>query len=90
MDAPDRPPKSVSSARCARCKVAFDCGGSTRPFDCWCAGLPALPLQAREAGEGPARCLCPACYADALAAAGRPSAMGASGIAGASNENVTL
>jgi len=47
----------------------------TRPLDCWCANMPALPAVPPPAtSEKPSRagkrgCLCPACYADELAAA---------------------
>ena len=84
MDASDRLPGAVSrsSARCPRCDVAFDCGRSTRPFDCWCAGMPPLPDEARPAGTPLSRCLCPACYADALAASSGRGGAGDAGPAG--------
>lgn len=65
MDTPVRVPKSDSRARCPRCGVAFDCAGASQPLRCWCADMPALPASAGSTG---AACLCPACYADALAA----------------------
>ncbi|WP_420823424.1 cysteine-rich CWC family protein [Trinickia diaoshuihuensis] len=68
MDASDYPLELDPSARCARCGDAFDCGSMTRPFDCWCARLPAL-RSAAAGGANPA-CLCPACYAAELAAGG--------------------
>ncbi|HEX7685023.1 MAG TPA: cysteine-rich CWC family protein [Trinickia sp.] len=84
MDASDRPPGAVppSSTRCPRCKVAFDCGGSTRPFECWCAGMPPLPDEGRQAGAPLSGCLCPACYADALAASSGRGGAGDAGAAG--------
>ncbi|PMS20124.1 hypothetical protein C0Z18_12015 [Trinickia dabaoshanensis] len=73
MDAPHSPPEPDSSPSCPRCGAALECGSMTRPFDCWCARLPALPgggALAREAGGAALRCLCPRCYADELAAGG--------------------
>jgi hypothetical protein len=75
MDPPARVSKSDSRARCARCGVAFDCGGASQPLRCWCADMPALPESATQAGATAAGCLCPACYADALAAS--PNSRGA-------------
>ncbi|MBS6359134.1 cysteine-rich CWC family protein [Burkholderia sp.] len=49
-------------ARCPRCGRSFDCGAHTRPFDCWCASMPAMPPGAQPARG--ARCLCPECLAD--------------------------
>jgi hypothetical protein len=77
---------SEPSGRCAQCGCAFDCGGTTRPFDCWCARMPALPAVSAQGG-GTSRvraggCLCPACYAEALAG---PGGMGDSGDSGAAS-----
>ncbi|MGN6083638.1 cysteine-rich CWC family protein [Trinickia sp.] len=82
MDVQPLSSQSDSSARCPRCGGGLDCGSATRPFDCWCARLPslrALPAQrakahvssgAQDAAAAPTRCLCPACYAQALATSG--------------------
>jgi hypothetical protein len=46
----------------------------TRPLDCWCASMPPLRLDAasvKKRRTGERGCLCPVCYADALAAAGQ-------------------
>ncbi|WP_425330306.1 cysteine-rich CWC family protein [Trinickia soli] len=74
MDVSDRGPESEPRARCPRCGVAFDCGRASRPFKCWCADMPALPAEAAQGGGRPTQCICPACYADALAAAGAAGA----------------
>lgn len=74
MDTPDRVPKSDSRARCPRCGVAFDCAAASQPLRCWCVEMPALPASAAQAGSAGAGCLCPACYADALAASGSAGA----------------
>jgi hypothetical protein len=70
MDTVHRVPRPDSRARCSRCGVAFDCGAASRPLRCWCADMPALPAAAGQAGASGGGCLCPACYADALAASG--------------------
>ncbi|MGN6653526.1 cysteine-rich CWC family protein [Trinickia sp.] len=65
-----------SRGRCPRCGGAFDCGGMTRPFDCWCTRMPALSAVRAQPGASavPAvDCLCPACYAQALAVLGESS-----------------
>ncbi|MGG1945268.1 hypothetical protein AB1286_10700 [Trinickia sp. NRRL B-1857] len=71
MAAQSCPPAPDSRASCTRCGCAFDCGSMTRPFDCWCARLPALPRAGAQSGAR--GCLCPACYADELAAHGTTS-----------------
>jgi hypothetical protein len=64
-------------ARCPQCARAFDCGAGSVPFACWCAAMPALPGVAQPVAG--ARCLCPGCLADALAARSpaRPAGGGA-------------
>jgi len=75
MSIRDCRPKQDSRTRCPRCGVAFDCGRGSQPFDCWCANLPPLPAAAMLTGAASAFCLCPDCYADALAAAGSRGAV---------------
>ncbi|MGN6230142.1 MAG: cysteine-rich CWC family protein [Trinickia sp.] len=87
MAVSDRSPSSLApSARCPRCGCAFDCGARLRPFDCWCARMPALPSVSAPAGaprKAAGGCLCPACYVEALAAAGdSPGHQGAPGSPG--------
>ncbi|WP_206955858.1 cysteine-rich CWC family protein [Trinickia acidisoli] len=63
--------RAKSCPRCPRCGGAFDCGRMAQPFDCWCARMPALPKRPAAGEACSARCLCPACYADELAAGSR-------------------
>jgi hypothetical protein len=43
---------------CERCGATFRCGALAGDASCWCASLPALPLDRLRPGI---RCLCPAC-----------------------------
>jgi hypothetical protein len=45
----------------------FECCRGSEPFACWCSAMPKLPAE-RLARDIP--CLCPACFAAELAAAG--------------------
>jgi hypothetical protein len=58
MTDPSRPDDARS--RCAQCGAPFRCGMQSGDPNCWCASLPALPLERLRAG---ALCLCPACLA---------------------------
>lgn len=92
MDVRKPAPARHSSARCARCGTAFDCGSMTRPLDCWCASMPALPVAAtsgKASRAGKCGCLCPACYADELAAAGEAGKASRSAHPGAARQNST-
>lgn len=62
------PPATPGRAQtCARCGAAFRCGVLAGDTACWCADLPALPLDQLQAG---AACLCPSCLAAAIERAG--------------------
>jgi hypothetical protein len=53
-----------STQHCERCGAAFRCGAIAGDATCWCASLPALPVERLLAD---ARCLCPACLRNATA-----------------------
>ncbi|MCX8114464.1 MAG: cysteine-rich CWC family protein [Burkholderiaceae bacterium] len=50
---------AAKASRCARCGASFRCGIDDSA-GCWCARLPAAPLDRLDAGAG---CLCPDCLA---------------------------
>ncbi|MCR1767478.1 cysteine-rich CWC family protein [Burkholderia glumae] len=68
-----------ASRRCPRCRRASGCGAPApdapgaraAPLRCWCAALPPLPAGPDGAPLAADRCLCPDCYARALA--GQPA-----------------
>jgi hypothetical protein len=51
--------KEDAGARtCPRCGTPFRCGALAGDARCWCASLPALPVERLDAASG---CLCAAC-----------------------------
>ncbi|WP_087048022.1 cysteine-rich CWC family protein [Caballeronia ptereochthonis] len=54
---------------CAQCGAPFRCGMLAGDAACWCATLPALPLDRLRPGVS---CLCPACLAREIERAARP------------------
>jgi Cysteine-rich CWC len=53
---------------CERCGAAFRCGMRAGDSSCWCATLPALPVDKLRPGMN---CLCPACLAAEIERAAR-------------------
>ncbi|WP_342346295.1 cysteine-rich CWC family protein [Caballeronia grimmiae] len=53
-----REPAVDGALVCARCGAPFRCGSLAGDAACWCAALPALPLDRLRPGEP---CLCRAC-----------------------------
>ncbi|WP_062601456.1 cysteine-rich CWC family protein [Caballeronia calidae] len=53
-------PEARGAQVCARCGAPFRCGKLAGDAVCWCAGLPALPVDRLRPGMS---CLCPACLA---------------------------
>jgi len=58
IESAPKPPRDAGALVCARCGAAFRCGSLAGDAACWCASLPALPLDRLRAGEP---CLCRAC-----------------------------
>ncbi|KXV15824.1 hypothetical protein CR51_02745 [Caballeronia megalochromosomata] len=52
--------EAPGSLICERCGAPFRCGTRAGDSTCWCATLPALPVDRLRPGVG---CLCPACLA---------------------------
>lgn len=50
-----------ANGNCPRCGVAFRCGMVGNDAQCWCAGLPSLPVLPVPAAESGASCYCPDC-----------------------------
>jgi hypothetical protein len=53
-------PDTRDAQVCERCGATFRCGLRAGDSVCWCATLPALPIETLRAGMN---CLCPACLA---------------------------
>nr|WP_244816155.1 cysteine-rich CWC family protein [Caballeronia sp. Lep1P3] len=69
MNAHARPdaPQNNGERTCARCGAHFRCGSLAGEPVCWCASLPALPLDRLRPGEP---CLCRACLVADIEKAG--------------------
>ncbi len=60
MDSAREPLRADGALVCVRCGARFRCGSLAGDNACWCAALPALPLDRLRPGES---CLCRACLA---------------------------
>jgi hypothetical protein len=62
------PSETRDAQICERCGATFRCGMRAGDPTCWCASLPALPVESLRPGMN---CLCPACLAAEIERAAR-------------------